>query len=132
MIAKSCLVAMTLLSFSFACAASGSNSIGTVSVRGNVLVDGHVIESNGTLFDGNSVATDHATATLRLENGTEITMATHSQGVVHRDRLELLQGESQLKTSGSSFFLRRMDFALHRVVRIPSAWCHWRQATPST
>jgi len=70
-----------------------------------VRVDGHVIQSNGTLFDGTSVETDHATATLRLENGTEITMATNSQGVVHRDRLELLQGESQLKTNGSSFLL---------------------------
>ena len=105
MTAKTCLVAMALLSFSFECAASGSSSIGTVSVRGDVRIDGYVTQSNGTLFDGTSVETDHATATLRLENGTEITMATNSKGVVHRDRLDLLEGESQLKTNDSSFLL---------------------------
>ncbi len=105
MTAKSCLVAITLLSFSLECAASGSSSIGTVSARGDVRIDGYVVQSNGTLFDGTSVETNHATATLRLENGTEITMATNSQGVVHRDRLELLQGESQLKTNSSTFLL---------------------------
>jgi len=105
MTAKCSFVAMILLSFSCAHAASGSNSIGTVSVRGEVRVDGYIVQSNGTLFDGTAVETGQATATLRLESGTEITMATNSHGVVHRDRLELLQGESQLKTNDSPFLL---------------------------
>jgi hypothetical protein len=40
-----------------------------------------------------------------LQNGTEITMAINSRGIVYHDRLVLLQGQSELKASSSSFFL---------------------------
>jgi hypothetical protein len=96
---------MIVFSFSYAYASSGSPSIGTVSARGDVRVDGYTVQGNGTLFDGTAIETGQATATLRLENGTEITMATNSHSVVHADHLVLLQGKSELKASGSSFFL---------------------------
>ena len=107
MTAKGFLVAFTLFSFSCAYASSGSGSIGigTVSVRGNIRVDGYTVQGNGTLFDGTAVETSQATATLRLDNGTEITMAVNSRGIVYRDRLVLLQGQSELKAPNSSFFL---------------------------
>jgi hypothetical protein len=105
MTAKGCLVTFMLFSFPCAYAASGSNSIGTVNARGNMRVDGYTVQGNGTLFDGTAVETSQATATLRLQNGTEITMAIHSRGIVYRDRLVLLQGQSQLKASSSSFFV---------------------------
>jgi hypothetical protein len=107
MTAKGYLAAFMLFFCSCAYASSGSGSIGigTVSVRGNLRVDGYTVQGNGTLFDGTAVETGQATATLRLDNGTEITMAINSRGIVYRDRLVLLQGQSELKSSGSSFFL---------------------------
>ena len=107
MTAKGCLVAFMLFSFSCAHASSGSGSIGigTVSARGNMRIDGYTVEGNATLFDGTAVETSQATATLRLENGAEVTMAIDSRGTVYRDRLVLSQGQSELKASSSSFFV---------------------------
>jgi hypothetical protein len=107
MTVKGWLVACTLLccSCAYAASADGSLGIGTISVRGNVRVDGYTVQSNGTLFDGTAVETDQASATLRLENGTEVMMSTNSRGIVHSDGLVLLQGRSELKSTNSPFFL---------------------------
>jgi hypothetical protein len=107
MTAKGWLVACLLFTCSCAYAASGSGSlgIGTISARGSVRVDGYTVQSNATLFDGTAVETDQASATLRLQNGTEVMMATKSRGIVHPDGLVLLQGSSQLKSENSPFFL---------------------------
>jgi len=100
---KRCLLAVILTSFSLAYAWGGTGSVGTVSVRGNVRLDGSTVWGNGTLFDGTAVETNAAGATLRLDNGTEIKLAVNSRGVVYRDHLVLLRGRSQLKTAGSPF-----------------------------
>jgi len=105
MAGKNCLLAMIVVCFSCAYASGGTGSIGTVSARGDVRVDGYTVWGNGTLFDGTAVETGQATATLRLDNGTEIKLAINSHGVVYRDHLVLLQGRSQLKTSDSPFLL---------------------------
>jgi hypothetical protein len=105
MFGKRGLLVIIFLPFSFAHAAGGASSIGTVSARGDFRVDGYRVSSNGTLFDGTSVETDLATATLRLNNGTEVTLSTNSHGVVYSNHLVLLQGKSQLRTSSSSFLL---------------------------
>ena len=105
MAGKISLLAMILVSFSYAYASGGTGSIGTVSARGDVRVDGYTVSGNGTLFEGTAVETGQATATLRLDNGTEITLAINSHGVVYRDHLVLLEGRGQLKTSGSPFQL---------------------------
>lgn len=94
------------LSLSHANAASGTGAIGTVSARGDLRLDGYPVWGNGTLFDGTAVQTNQATATLRLDNGTEIRLAINSRGVVYRDHLVLLQGKGQLRTSDSSFQIR--------------------------
>jgi hypothetical protein len=101
---------MTLFVFTYAHAATGTNSIGTVSARGDVRVDGYLVQSDGTLFDGTAVETQQAGATLRLNNGTEIKLATNSKGLVYRDRLVLLQGESQLKASSTPYQLEAKGF----------------------
>jgi hypothetical protein len=98
------LAALMLFSFSAAYAVAGSGSIGTVSARGDLRIDGYTVQGNGTLFDGSAIETGKATATLRLENGTEITMDSNSSGIVHRDRLDLLKGKSQLKAAKSPFY----------------------------
>jgi hypothetical protein len=105
MFGKSCLFAIIFIPLSYAYAADGTGSIGTVSARGNMRVDGYTVSGNGTLFNGTNVETGQATATLRLVNGTEITLSTNTRGVVYSNHLVLLQGKSQLKTSSSPFLL---------------------------
>ncbi len=102
---KSFPIAIILFSLSCASASGGSKPIGTVSARGDLRIDGSPVTSNATLFDGTAVETSQATATLQLVNGAEVKLATNSRGVVYSDHLVLLQGRSQLKTSGSHFLL---------------------------
>jgi hypothetical protein len=85
-------------------ATAGTVSIGTASARGDMRVDSYLVKGNATLFDGSVVETGQATANLRLNKGTEITMSTASRGTLHSDRLVLQQGESELAAS-SSFLL---------------------------
>jgi hypothetical protein len=82
-------------------AAAGTVSIGTVSARGDMRVDSYVVKGNATLFDGSVVETGQATADLRLDKGTQITMSTSSRGTLYRNRLVLQQGESELAASSS-------------------------------
>ncbi len=105
MAAKVCLLAMMLVSFSYTYASGATDSIGTVSARGDMRVDGNTVWGNDTLFNGTTVETSGATATLRLNNGTEVRLAINSHGVIYRDHLVLLQGRSQLRTASSRFFL---------------------------
>jgi hypothetical protein len=99
------LLALILVSFSSAHASEGAGTIGTVSARGDLRVNGYTVSGNGTLFDGTAVETGQATATLRLVNGTEIMLATNSHGVVYHDHLVLIQGKGQLRASGAPYQL---------------------------
>jgi hypothetical protein len=93
------VVAVLLCMLSYASAATVS--IGTASARGDMRVDSYVVKGNATLFDGTVVETGQATADLRLDKGTQITMSTSSRGTLYRDRLVLQQGESMLAASSS-------------------------------
>lgn len=102
---KSCLLAMILIAFSYAHASEGTGPIGTLIARGNVRVDGYSVWGNATLFNGTAVETGQASATLRLDSGTEIQLAINSRGVVYRNHLVLLEGRSLVKSSNSPFLL---------------------------
>jgi len=93
-------VLVSMLSY----AAATTVSIGSVSARGDMRVDSHMVKGTATLFDGSVVETKEATADLRLAKGAEIRMSAGSRGTLHSDGLELQQGESELKAS-SSFIL---------------------------
>jgi hypothetical protein len=80
-------------------ASAGTVSIGTASARGDMRVDSYVVKGNATLFEGTVVETGQATADLRLDKGTQITMSTSSRGTLYRDRLVLQLGESMLAAS---------------------------------
>lgn len=82
-------------------AAFASTAIGTASARGDIRVDGYAINGNATLFDGTAIETSQATATLRLDKGTEIKLGTGSMGTLYRDHLVLQHGKSELATSDS-------------------------------
>jgi hypothetical protein len=64
-------------------------------------IDSYMVKGNATLFDGTVVETGQATADLRLDKGTEITMSTSSRGTLYRNRLVLQRGESELAANSS-------------------------------
>lgn len=82
-------------------ATAGTISIGTVSSRGNMRIDSYTVEGNATLFDGSVVETGQASADLRLNKGTKITMSSSSRGTLYSDHLVLQQGEGELAASNS-------------------------------
>lgn len=113
------LVAMS----SVACA---SSAIGTASARGDIRVDGYSVTGNATLFDGTAIQTNQATATLRLQKGTEIKLATDSMGTLFHDHMVLLHGKGELSTT-SAFLMEASGFRVipigtdaHGVVTINS------------
>lgn len=80
-------------------AEAGTLSIGTASARGDLRVDDYNVKGNATLFDGSVVETSQASADLRLNKGTEITMAAASRGTLYKDHIVLQQGQSELASS---------------------------------
>ncbi len=96
---KMYLVAGFLIAYSTLAAAS--TAIGTASARGDIRIDGYAITGNATLFDGTAVETSQASATLRIQNGTEIKLATDSMGTLYRDHMVLLHGSSEVSTSSA-------------------------------
>jgi len=90
-----------ILSCMLSYAAAGTVSIGTASVRGNMRVDNYLVKGNATLFNGSVVETDQATANLRLNKGTQITLSTNSRGTMYSDHAVLQQGETQVIASNS-------------------------------
>jgi len=107
MLRKLQVAGLLLCMYSYAVA--GTVSIGTASARGDMRVDSYMVKGNATLFDGSVVETGQATADLRLNKGTEITMSTSSRGTLYRDRLVLQRGETEL-AANSSFQLEANGF----------------------
>jgi hypothetical protein len=89
------------LLFAYSAIASASTAIGTASARGDIRVDGYAVSGNATLFDGSAVQTTDASATIRIDKGTEIKLATASMGTMFRDHMVLERGSSQLSSSDS-------------------------------
>lgn len=94
------LLAFAMLSCTLGDALAGTTAIGTVSARGDLRVDGYIVNGDATLFDGTVVETGQASASLRLEKGVEIKLSSNTRGILHRDRLELQRGSSEWADSG--------------------------------
>ncbi|WP_263352994.1 hypothetical protein [Acidicapsa acidisoli] len=88
------VLAVLLCTVSYSTA--GTVSIGTASARGDIRVDNYLVKSNTTLFDGSVVETGQATADLRLDKDTRITMSTNSLATLYRDHLVLQRGKGEL------------------------------------
>jgi hypothetical protein len=99
MVAKLTAVAMIFCMMSPA--GAGTPVIGTVSVRGDMRVDGYNVKGDATLFDGSVVETRQDSALLRLDKGVEIKLSTDSRGVLHRSGMVLQQGKSEWVPAGS-------------------------------
>lgn len=99
MLKKLQVAAILLCMLSYA--AAGTVSIGTASARGDIRVDNYPVAGNATLFNGSVVETEQATADLRMNKGTKITLSSGSRGTLYSDHLVLQKGESELAASDS-------------------------------
>lgn len=95
------VVLACMMSYMMSYATAGTVAIGTASARGDMRVDSYMVKGNATLFDGSMIETGQATADLRLDKGTEIMMATSSRATLHRDRLVLERGQSELAANST-------------------------------
>ncbi|HKF49254.1 MAG TPA: hypothetical protein VKB38_17980 [Terracidiphilus sp.] len=102
-------LAAGILAVASTVAFASSPAIATVTTRGDMRIDGYAVSGNATLFDGSAIETSQATATLRLEKGTEIRLGTGSMGTLYRDHMVLQHGKSELSTS-DSFALEASGF----------------------
>jgi len=96
------VLAVLLCTVSYSTA--GTVSIGTASARGDIRVDNYLVKNNTTLFDGSVVETGQASADLRLDKDTQITMSANSLATLYRDHLVLQRGKSELAASTSFQF----------------------------
>lgn len=67
--------------------------IGTVISRDAFRLDGDTVISNGTLLDGGVIETARADSSVRLSNGTRLSLSPASRARVYRDRMILEKGE---------------------------------------
>jgi hypothetical protein len=77
--------------------AANSKPVGAAIVRGDMRIDGNPITSNATLFDGNTVETSEASATLQMNGNVEIVMTAGTRAVVHDGYVKLEQGKVDVK-----------------------------------
>jgi hypothetical protein len=96
------LQAIVLLMCTITYAVASTVSIGTVSARGDMRIDGNKVNGNATLFDGSVVETGTATADLRLAKGVQLTLSPNSRTTLHSDHLLLERGATEM--SGASTF----------------------------
>ena len=95
------LQVMTIVMCMLSYTAAATVSIGTASARGDMRVDSYLVKGNATLFDESVVETGQATADLRLNKGTEVTMAASSRGTLYSDHLVLQRGKSELAANST-------------------------------
>lgn len=87
------------LLFSVSCALAGTVSLGTVSTRGDLKVDGYTVHGNATIFDGSVIETGQTIADVRIgEKGSVVTLADHSRGIVYHNRFVLQSGKCKFAT----------------------------------
>ena len=91
------LLAAAMLFCSVAYGAPSTTIVGTATVRGNMHVDGNQVTGDATLFDGSTVETAAASATLRMDQHSIIEMATGSRVIVHESYVTLEQGSIDIK-----------------------------------
>lgn len=93
--------AIVLLMCTMTYAAASTISIGTVNARGDMRIDGNLVNGNATLFDGTVVETGTATADLRLAKGVEFTLSPNSRTTLHSNYLLLERGQTEISGAGS-------------------------------
>ena len=76
--------------------------IGTVSAEGGFWVDSAGVSYHATVFEGSTVETTDASATVQIGNTVRVVLDSNSRAQVYADHLLLERGRSQLD-SGSNY-----------------------------
>ena len=92
-----------ILALAVACTASAEpRYIGVVSADGSFWVDSAGVSDHATVFEGSTVETTDAPATVQIGNGVRVLLDVNSRAQVYADRLRLERGRGQLD-SGSNY-----------------------------
>lgn len=75
---------------------AGGPAIGLATAKGSFRLDNSEVWNNATLLDGATVETAAVTSELRLDNGARLRLAPGSRGRVHRERLVLERGITEV------------------------------------
>jgi hypothetical protein len=102
MLRKLQVVAVLLCTFSYSTAETAA--IGTASARGDIRVDNYLVKGNTTLFSGSLVETREASADVRLDKNTQITIAANSRATLYKDHLVLQRGKGEFASLTSFEF----------------------------
>ena len=88
-----------ILACTLTCLSASSASIGVATAGGSFQANSLRVTGNTTLFDGSVIETGAAASRLRLNNGTQVLLATESRAKVYQGRLVLEKGGGQLQSS---------------------------------
>src|SRR6266404_5756788 len=91
-----------ILALAVACTASAEpRYIGVVSADGGFWVDSAGVSDHATVFEGSTVETTDASATVQIGNAVRVLLDVNSRAQVYADHLRLERGRGQLD-SGSN------------------------------
>lgn len=93
---KSKTIATLLVIPAYSMISLASPAIGVATGFQDLTVNKAHVRGNTTLFEGNTFATGPDGARLSLHGGTSMRLGSLSQGIVYRDRLELLSGSGEI------------------------------------
>jgi len=93
------LIATALLFCSAAYGQTNAKVVGSAAVRGNLRIDGNQVTSDATLFDGSTVETTDATATLQMGSHAVVLMNAGTRSIVHDGYITLDQGKIDVRAT---------------------------------
>jgi len=82
------------------CAAAAEPALGIITANGAFRLNRSTVNGNATLFDGAVIETTKIPSRLKLNNGARIGLSAASKAKVHRSRLVLETGMSEVSSLG--------------------------------
>jgi len=83
------------------CLMASTAAIGFAVSAGSFQVNAHAAQGTATLFEGSVIETGKTPSQIRLEDGTQLRLASDSRAQVYRSRVVLEKGSGQLESSSS-------------------------------
>jgi hypothetical protein len=71
-------------------------AIGVAMSQGSIVIDSALSAGNSTIFDGNTLQTDHTISQIRFNDGGRLRLDNESRAKLFRDHLELQLGSAQI------------------------------------
>ena len=94
------LALIVVASAGFPAASAADSALGIVTANGDFQLNNATVNGNATVFDGAIIETRATASLLRLNDGQRIELSAKTRAKVHRDRLVLESGMSDLSSPG--------------------------------